>query len=70
MVAPLVLLYMPMTAWTRLRVGHDPSSVLTLRTLFLDPKPCVFAVVGCVVCIAALEAESVTTFACDLFEDT
>ena len=70
MVTPLVLLYMPLAAWTRFRIRHDPRSVLTLSTLFLDPKSCVFTVVRCVVHIAALEAESVPAVALDLFQDT
>ena len=70
MVAPLILLYMPVAAGTRLCISHDPSSVLALSTLFLDPKSCVFTVVRCVVHIAALEAESVPAVALDLFQDT
>ena len=70
MVTPLVLLYMPLAAWTSLRICHDPRSVLTLSALFLDPQPCVFTVVGSVICIAALEAESVTAVAGNFFENS
>ena len=37
MVAPLILLYMPVAAGTRLCISHDPRSVLALGALFLDP---------------------------------
>ena len=70
MVAPLILLYMPVAAGTRLCISHNPSCVLALGTLFLDPQSCVFTVVRCVVHIAALEAESVPAVALDLFQDT
>ena len=70
MVAPLVLLYMPMAAGTRLRISHYPLCVLALGALFLNPQPCVLTVIGSVVRIAALEAESVATVALDLFQDT
>ena len=70
MIAPLILFNMLMTARTRLRISHDPCSVLTLGALFLDPKLCVFTVIGGVVDVTAQEAESIATVTLDLFENT
>ena len=70
MIAPLILLYMLMAARTRLCISQDPRSVLTLGALFLDPRLCVFAVVWCMVHIAALEAVPVAAIALDLLENT
>ena len=57
MVATLIFFDGPLAFRARLRVSREPSSVLALRTLFLDPKLRGLAVTRTVRHVATLEAE-------------